>query len=283
MMDDYTFGPEEARAIYAATVGADYNFRKSGSGQRVTQRYIDLMRQGEWRWHDAAPIRLSSDRRLCSDGLHRLLACAITGIPLRSFVIVGDEYAAGVHTDRGQWRTTAQVLASKGLTQVAHRAALSTSHLARLIADAYGISVGHAAATRVHPEAVIEHAEKHADLVHWCVNRVRPASQRGFNSTGYGVFLFECSTIDAEMTELFHQTFTGSTDNENDPILRLRLYQWRRFEPTGRRMSLSQTLDSFVKCWNLSLEGEQVKLWKPPLYETVRFPDGYKNPMRGCP
>lgn len=282
-MDEYVFTPEEAKAIYAATTAENYNFRKSTHHERATARLVDQMRRGEWRWWEASPIRLSSDRRLCSDGLHRLLACGISGIPLRSFVLVGDQYAAGAHTDKNLKRTVAQVLVSQGLSQGSARGAMTVGHLSRLYADLKGITQNHARTVYVHEEETIDFAHKHEALTTWAISRYHGAADRGFNGTGYSVFLFEAASADRDMAELFHQAVSGTTESEDDPIHRLRQYQWRRFDTTGRRMSQPATVDAFVKCWNHVLAGDRLKVWKPPLYENIRFPDGFRNPLRGLP
>ncbi len=273
---EHTFTPEEARAIYARTVADGYNFRTARAKTPAVQKYADAMRKGEWRWAEAHPIRLSEDRRLCSDGLHRLLACAISGLPLRSLVLVGDQWRPGVYADTGQSRTLAQFLAANKYTHGSKRAAIIRAHLARVEGMRAGVTPDYASNILLHAEEMVRYAEKHAEDLDWVCSHIGTAPDKGFIASGYGVFLYEALRTDRELAMDFHRDFISHDLDEDDPLRRLKAFALRRFDATGRRLSQAATIDSFVKCWDMRLAGERLKMWKLPMWGATRFPVGWR-------
>lgn len=274
---EHVFAPEEAKRIINTTEAAKgYNFRSPGLyGNGQVNRLGAAMRAGAWMWSDANPIRLSTDWSLCSDGLHRLSACVQTGIPLRSLVLVGDRWRAGVGTDKGRTRTLAQFFASENIKHSAVKAAIVRQHVSRSVAIRDDISVHHAANVAVNDSEMIGFVDVHDERLNWVCSRTPPAASRGFNGTGYGVFLLEASFIDEDMASEFHEALVGEPDGEDDPLFRLRTFALSRFNKTGKRMASRPTTDAFVKCWDIRLVGDRLKMWKQPTWDSVRFPAGF--------
>jgi hypothetical protein len=277
---EHTFTPEEARGIVEATNPAGYNFRTVDSNLRAVKHLADSMKNGEWRWQEANPIRLSDDWSKASDGLHRLTACAMSGVPLRSLVLVGDQWRAGVNSDRGRARTLAQYFTFAGIPNATVKAAVTRAHVARVKAYQHGVTNSYANTVFVHDGELIEFAEKNDDDLSWIAGRSGLANAKGMNGTGYGTFLLEALAVDREMAADFHETFVGevTSDTESDPIVRFRQFATRRYDSTGKRMTLEPTIRGMVKCWDLRERGEALRMWKQPTHDDVRFPAGYPVP-----
>jgi hypothetical protein len=278
---EHVFSPEQARRIYNNTTDSGYNFRTAKGGSNTVAHLQDAMLNGEWVWQEANPIRLSDDWSTCSDGIHRLIACAQAGVPLRSLVLVGDQWRAGVNSDRGRSRTLAQYFAHHQITNPTVKAAITRSHLARIRAVERGTSQAFASGVLVHDAEMIEFASKYAADLDWVASRVHAAQSRGANGTGYGVFLLEGVFTDAELVADFHETYIGpSADNEVDPIIAMRQFASRRYDATGKRLTQDPTIKAMVKCWDLRLRGESLKMWKQPTHDDIRFPAGFPVPER---
>lgn len=271
---EHTFSPEQARSIRANTGG--YNFRQAESAQTHVQELADAMKSGNWEWERANPIRLSDDWSRCSDGLHRLTACAVSGIPLRSLVLVGEEWRAGIESDRGKTRTLAQFLAAEEIKYASTKSSISKLHVARLYAHERNVGWKHASKVLVHDQELINLIKVREEEFDWACSRATVATNKGLNSTGYGVFLFEAQEIDRDLAAEFHADFIAPLDNETDPLGRLRVTALRQFGKTGERLKSEATLNAFVKCWDLRARGESLKVWKHPMWSEVRFPNGYE-------
>lgn len=275
---EHTFSPQQAGIIVEATKAAGYNFRAARAGGQTVQHLADAMRSGNWKWTDAAPIRLSSDWTLVSDGLHRLTACRVSGVPLRSLVLVGEQWEANLNTDRGRNRTVAQFAQNQGVTNATKKAAITRKHLSRLAAHRRGIGVAQAGVVYVQEQDIIDFIEKNDTELSWAAAKGAAAMARGFNANGYGTFLLESRQIDAGLASDFHEEFASCNELDDTPIAKLSAFARRRFQATGKRMNDMSTTDAFVKAWNLTMEGAQVKMWKPPMWGKVVFPSGFNPP-----
>jgi hypothetical protein len=275
---EHLFTPEQARSIYDATIAANANFRHVTTKSAGVAEYSDAMRNGLWEWTHANPIRLNDDWTLCSEGLHRLLACAVTGIPLRSLVLVGSQWDAGINTDRGKTRTLAQFLTHGGYTSTTAKAAILRAHVSRVLAVQRNLTVSYASTTLVHDQMLIDFVKSNHDALHWAAVKTSVAGHRGMNGTGYGVFLFEASQVDHEMAAEFHSDFISDSLDENDPLRRMRAFHSARAEKTNKRLSTTPTINALVRCWDLRLTGDQLKVWKQPGWDDVRFPSGFVVP-----
>jgi hypothetical protein len=80
--------PELAREWLEASAS-----RHQRLNQAVVTRYARDMRDGEWACTVVSPIILTPDRDFVIDGMHRLAACAKSGVPLKTYLITMTEQA----------------------------------------------------------------------------------------------------------------------------------------------------------------------------------------------
>jgi hypothetical protein len=264
----HTFTPDEARRIYDATVAAGTNNPRS-------RQYANALTAGQWRWHEADPIRLSSDGTLCSNGVHRLLACAQSGVPLQSLVLYGDEWRGGLHTDRGMGRTVTQYAAHAGIANASQKVALVNGHLSRLAAVREGVTAPYARTVFLQDGDTIEYIEKNDDALGRMCARSGTAAVRGFNRTGYAVFMWQCHMIDDELADDYHADFVNHDSDAADPLTVLRRWASVRLERTARHLSQTATIDNLIKAWNHRMNGDTLTLWRPAAWTDVRFPAGW--------
>lgn len=275
VIHEHVFSPEEARQIVEATIAAGYNFRVPHEGATNQLHYQFAMTTGQWEWKEANPIRLSDDWKLCSDGLHRLYACARSGVPLRALVLVGEEWRSGINSDRGRSRTVAQFLANAKIPNSSQLAAITAMHLSRLVAHREKVSLSYARSVRVTDAEIIAYIETNSELLQWVTRRSGAASRRGLNANGYGVFLLELGLTDMAMAEDFHADFIDETLAPADPTAQMRTQAVRRYGQTGKRANAQWTINNLVKAHNHRVVGDALLMWKAATWTDVRFPDGF--------
>jgi hypothetical protein len=266
--------PDDAKAIREASIARHANFRVSPAQNSHIQKMSEAMKNNQWVWTDAPPIRLSSDLQTCSDGLHRLTACVTSGVPLRTLVIVGDQWTAGVHTDRGKARTLAQYFAHIEIPNAALVASMAKAHVNRHVAHERKIGTRYAELVFATDEHYISFAaDQHQNLT-WVAPKAMLASARGLNGTGYGVVLLELAMADMSLAEELHCLMV---DDDLDPLTgfaQLRQFAGRAMLKTGRRFPQHWTINNVVKAWNATYQGDAVRMWKPALWDDVRWPVG---------
>lgn len=288
----HTFTPEEAKEVVNRTVAAAYNFRlpvrqssKGNNKGRVywmpdhtVEKYVASMRSGNWRWRDAAPIRVSDGRQMVSDGGHRLMACSVSGINLTAEVWEGEEYRAGLHTDRLKPRTIGQHLLWLGYTDGNRIGTVAREVLARVGSKQTGKSQAYYATRMLQDEQVVEFVSKYHDAVAHFLGMGKAAEMRGLNRTGYASFLWFLHAINEAMPDQFHADYTSEELPPGDPLFMMRSAVLSTYVRTGRRLTKSATVDSLTKAWDQRIVGQTLKQWKPPAWDDVRFPAGFVAP-----
>jgi hypothetical protein len=234
------------------------------------------MKAGVWVWHEAGPIRLDSTGQLCSDGMHRLLACAVSGIPLRTFVLVGDQFAAGLNTDKGRHRTLGQYLAHLGW-QNSNVIASSGRYLhGRLHAADRGLT-STSYTTDVSPDpCVIDLVDKYAEAFRYSASHSHMAPHRGINLTAAVAFLTTLYLVDPLIAESFHQDSANVTQLPVDDPLAVMLARAGRDRNAGNRAwTPDQTWAGLVYAYNKSEAGETLRIWRAPRQEVNQWPVGF--------
>lgn len=266
--------PEQARRIAKLTDEQMANFRKSSASKSSVQGYAEAMRNGTYEWRDAHPIRLSSDLTACSDGLSRLTACAISDVPLRTLVLVGDEWAAGWHTDRGAARTLSQMLAYLKIANSSLVAAIAREHVARVAAAERGVGLHHARTVLTNQSDYISFVEQHRSVLQWVASRAKSASKEYMIDSGYGVVLLELALADDDLAAELHCLMTDDLSESLCPFTQLRLFTRRHGSKSSRSFKQQWTINNIIKAWNQRSTGESLKMWKPALWDDVRWPLG---------
>lgn len=283
---EYEFSPDEAREIVTRTwrnvkSGGDANFRTHSrlagntafdQVDTTTRKYVEAMRGGSWVWTDAAPIRTTPGRDLCSDGLHRLAACAIAGMPLRAIVW---EVPAGYGTDTGSTRTLTQLLRHRGVANPNVKGAVARFVLARAYGAVAGIAIHTAGTVHISNQDVIRFLDEY-DITPMC-SGVSSAGLRGFGTIGYGAFLVELGLRPGNDGEwkLFHDDFLADDLPYNDPLAVLRLKVLTGFHRSGKRLPKEPTIAALNKAFRLREMGTELTIWKAPPPTPSTFPAGY--------
>jgi hypothetical protein len=277
---EVSIAPEQARRIARATMTTATNFRKLNDDQRMIQM-IDAMKRDEWRWTDADPIRLHIHEQtgeiVASDGQHRLMAAAQARRRLRTLVLWGPEWIGGVHVDRNKPRSVAQFLTHEhDISNAAALVAMSRFELSRIIAYHRKTKTEFQRLT-IRDEQLVAFTLTNLDALAWSLNRYHAASDRGFNSIGYAVALFEFRAVSHDMTQRFHDDMTDNELDPTDPLMALRKSVGSRYNATGRRVSRDWTMNNLVKAWNMRAGQQTVGNWRNAGDE-ILFPLGFKIP-----
>jgi len=274
-----TFTPTRAKHIIAATDAVDgYNFRpqKGFIEQRNTDTGInshvrklsDLMKRGLWNWRDAAPIRLSSDGQLCSDGLHRLNACVHSGVDLTALVLTGDEWTAGLHTDKGKSRTLAQFLQSRKIKSAGTTAAVLRMVRVRQIAVDRGVSGSLSyLMCYVQDDDVIDFYEKYTDIITDAVSHSNCARSRYLNNTGYATYVVETRIAHGdEVTFDLRSRMETEVDRlpTNDPFRSMIKAAQKYNAVSHRNLPAFETFSSIHKAFTTHLAGGEIISWRWP-------------------
>lgn len=270
---------EQCKAIIRATRRHDVNFRMMGTGPKV-QGLIEVMRKDRWVWTDADPIRLhlhvESGEVVCTDGQHRLFAAVRARRQLRTLVLWGDGWRAGVHVDRNMPRRVSQYLQHDyGITSASVYVAAARRHLARVLAATDNLATNYSA-NMIDDETLIDFVVTNREQMHWAINRGSTGAQRGLSMTGYTVFLVELQTVSGDMAEQFHNDLINTELPTTDPLAQLRRTVARRYNDTGIRSSVEYTLANLVKAHNLRSAGDTLTKWVSAPNNDVVFPAGFR-------
>lgn len=266
--------PEQAKLIAKLTDEQMANFRKCDSSMTRVQAYAEAMRNGTYEWRDAHPIRLSSDLLTCSDGLSRLTACAVSGVPLQTLVLIGDEWTAGLHTDRGSARTLAQIVAYLKVPNASSVAAIVREHTARVAAFERGVGLHHARNVLTNEDDYIGFLEQHRSVLESVASRAKCAFERNMTSSGYGVVLLQLALADSDLADELHSLMADDPTEALCPFTQLRAFAMRHSTSSSKRFNQQWTINNVIKAWNQRSTGESLKMWKPALWDDVRWPLG---------
>jgi hypothetical protein len=274
-----TLNVEQCRRIVAATRRHDINFRQISDSAKL-QLLVETMRKDQWAWTDADPIRLHlhvpSGEVVCSDGQHRLFAAANARRTLRTLVLWGDDWKAGVHVDRNRVRNVSQFLQHEhGLGSATVYVAAARFHLGRLISANNKLAINYSRSI-VDDEAIIELILKNTETIRWGINRAGNFSNRGFSFTGAHVFLFELQQIRQEIADQFYEDFMNNDLDNTDPLAQLRRATNRRYSDTQIRLGAEPSINNLVKAYNMRAAGESVSKWHNATNTDVTFPAGFK-------
>lgn len=276
---------DQCKRILRATKRRDINFRRQEDGGR-TLRLVESMKLDRWVWTDADPIRLHLDvgsgEVVCSDGQHRLYAAVVARRVLRTLVLWGDTWKAGVHVDTNKVRNIAQFLAHEhGLQSATVYVAMARLHLARLMAVEQNLGLGYCRAV-VTEEAIIDFILANKNGMLWAINRGAIGAGYGLSMTGYAVFLFELySGINERIAEEFHTDLMNKDLPMSDPLAQLRRSAGRRYNDTGIRATVGYTINNLVKAHALRSAGETQAKWVNVNSDDVVLPAGFKR--KGVP
>lgn len=274
-----TLSAQQCKRILSATGKHAVNFRQLADSAK-TALLVESMKKGQWVWTDADPVRLhlhvESGEVVCSDGQHRLYAAANSGQGLRTLVLWGDAWKAGVHVDRNRNRNVAQFLQHEhGLGSASVFVAAARFHLARIASVENDLALNYSR-NLVDDEAIIDTVLKDVEVLRWGINRAGQFSERGFSFTGAHVFLYELQMIRQEVAEWFYNDFLNAELDPMDPLAQLRRSTARRYDDTGVRGNAAFTLGNLVKAHNMRSGGEQVSKWHNANTTEVVFPAGFK-------
>lgn len=274
-----TLTVDQSKRILRATRRHDVNFRRMTSGAKL-EGLIEVMRKDGWVWTDADPIRLHLDvasaEVVCTDGQHRLYAAARARRTLRTLVLWGEMWRAGVHVDRNRTRTVAQYLQHEhGLKSAPVYAAATRYHLAREVAVQLKMSAAYAR-NYLDDDMVIAFILKHLDALRWVTNHGHSGGALGFSTTGYHVMLLELYLIRADVAADFHADLLNHELPAHDPLAQLRRSVGRRYNDTGVRMSTAYTVANLVKAHNIRSSGDTLSKWVNVTSDEIVFPAGFK-------
>lgn len=277
-----TLSVEQCRSILRHSGVADSNFRKLREDVKL-KVLVDAMRSGRWRWTDADPIRLHVDPDsgsiVATDGQHRLHAAVTARRVLRTLVLFGDDWKAGVHVDRNRVRNVAQYLEHDyGISSPAIYVALARFHMARVLSYATNRTSVNNTAHELADEEIIDFIVNHQEQIRSANSRAGTGGSRGFNNTAYGVFLYELGTISPETADQFHEDMKRTDLPPGDPLNQLRRVVMRRYQETGLRAHRDYSLSNLVKAHNMRVTGQEITRWPNAPLDEVVFPAGFKLP-----
>lgn len=280
---DMTLTPEQCRRIVRNTVVNQTNFRALVEDHRL-RVLVDSMKRGYWVWTDADPLRLHVDddtgEIVASDGQHRLMAAAEARRVLRSIVLWGKEFQAGVHVDRNKVRTIAQYLKhDHGLKNPAANVSAMRFHLARVLGYHDRLTAGYAASL-IPDEPIIEQILKNQNELQWSLGKASTGGARGFNTIAYTTFMYEVLQISPEAASKFHDDMKDPGLDALDPLTQLRKAVSAKHADTGRHVHRDYTIANLVKAYNQREHGQTMTRWINAGSDEVWFPVGYKVPPK---
>lgn len=250
-----TFTPERALDLLERST----NVRKVNQG--VVANYARLMKSGLWNVNgETIKLRRSSDGSVtCTDGQHRLWACATAGVEFRSAVVYDAESEDNV--DHGLRRSAAQLMRVSGV-----RNAQDVEATARLIwtERTFGTVLSAIAggekmkASIAELRAIVEEHQELEDLVSFAL-RVRCAAARP-SLAAWLLFKTQHTPLAETARWFVIRLGDGSGLKRGDPVYALRERLMRA------RHSPKEKLLLFVRAWNATARGEQMKKLPMPTH-----------------
>lgn len=274
-----TLSVDQCKRILDATAKHDVNFRVVEEGGK-SLTLVESMRKDRWVWTDADPIRLhlhvESGEIVCSDGQHRLASAVKARRVLRTLVLWGDAWKAGMHVDRNKNRNVAQFLRHEhGFAAATVYVAASRLHLGRLLAYQENFMMNYARML-IDDESIVQFVLDQKEPLLWAINRGSGGSSKGFSTTGYHVFLYELQVTSPAVAEQFHADMANLDLDPLDPLAQLRRSVGRRYNDTGIRANVGYTLNNLVKAHNMRSANEQTSKWVNVQSDQVMLPAGFR-------
>jgi hypothetical protein len=284
-MSDVTirvFTSDEARGIVKATLASRANFRspyqKNGGPDYTTLRYAQAMRDGDWRWQDAGPIRMSTGT--CTDGLHRLAACAISQVPLRSMVLEGEDWEAGAHVDEHKPRTLGQLFVAHGITDGITKSTLCRHFLARTIAAERGCTSEHAKMIYVSRTMCLQCERVYRAEIEQVTKCRVTGTKANINAAGYILFLLEIAVISMARAVEFDAAVRHRDLEPRDPLYHMLKFASEQRLHLGHVKPMVWTINNLIKAWNQREDGVLLQMWKQATWTDLRFADGFHPKFR---
>lgn len=218
--------------------------------RRLTERYTDAMKRGEWALNGETVIVADSGK--LNNGQHRLYASTQSGCSFRTLIVFGIAEGTRSTLDQGKRRSITDELYMAGYTTVANRASAATTVLGYLkkdlnilahggstaaqvlgtlqdhpkLMDGYGIAARMTNAFKVSPGVMI-------GLYYLFAQRSPDAAEYFFNSLIYGAGT------------------GGASDARSRLVAKLREHSMRR-----HRMARAELIAITIKAWNYWTRGE---------------------------
>lgn len=245
-----------------------YNTKNRSMNIRKYERMAQSIKNGEWLFN-AQPIVFDLNNVLL-DGQHRLMACVMSDIAIKSLVVWGAQPESQSTMDLGTPRSVADVLALEGYSQHFARAAL-----AKRIANYKNLGLRHAIGQNTSPThgEILREGRELPNPNRYLSQAVPIGRLLRFNPSLVGLLMWLTDQIDESDSEHFWGHLKSGADlSQGDAIFALR--SWA-LDPdrnvTTNTYSAKLTQGAIiVKAWNKFRAGEPVA--------RLNFRNGGANP-----
>lgn len=259
-----TITPEVAEDM----MGHNLNNRNLREG--IVYRTAEAIERGEWEVNGDT-IKFDRDGVLL-DGQHRLAACVLCGIPIKTWVIRGLEGKARDSVDTGISRSNGDILGLSGYTAASHLAAcLRWIYLIRKDLMKSARSYRNNITPTLGKQMIAESPSIPEDLKFTYILQKNVP----FPHPLAGAMYHEFSRRDqAQANEFFLRFANGDSLQMGNPILVLRNKMFREYAKPQRLPS--NYFGAFmVKAWNAWREGREIHLltWNPGGSMNEKFPE----------
>jgi hypothetical protein len=233
-----------------------HNIRNRSMNARKYERMAQSIKNKEWLFN-AQPIVFDINGVLL-DGQHRLMACVMADIAIKSLVVWGAQPESQSTMDLGTPRSVADILALEGYSNHFARAAL-----AKRIANYKNLGLRHAVGQSTSPThgEILREGRELPNPNRYLSQAIPVGRLLKFNPSLVGLLMWLTDQIDEQDSEHFWGRLKSGADlREGDAIFALRswaLDPGRNVSPNSYAAKLTQGA-IIVKAWNKFRAGELV-------------------------
>jgi hypothetical protein len=232
------------------------NTRNRSINPRKAERLAQALKNGEWIFN-AQPIVFDTNGVLL-DGQHRLMACVMADIAIKSLVVWGAQPESQSTMDLGTPRSVADILALEGYSNHFARAAL-----AKRIANYKNLGLRHAVGQNTSPThgEILREGRELPNPNRYLSQAIPIGRLLKFNPSLVGLLMWLTDQVDVADSEHFWAHLKSGADlREGDAIFALRswaLDPGRNVSPNTYAAKLTQGA-IIVKAWNKFRTGDRV-------------------------
>jgi len=232
------------------------NTRNRSINSRKTERLAQAMKNGEWLFN-AQPIVFDVNGVLL-DGQHRLMACVMADIAIKSLVVWGAQPESQSTMDLGTPRSVADTLALEG-----HSNQFALAALAKRIAayKAHGLRAAVLQRTMATHGQILSEGRALENPARYLAQAIAIARLLRMNQSLVGLLMWLTDQIDATDADFFWGHLkSGSGLEEGYPIWALRTWALSPARDVSANTFASNLMQGaiIVKAWNKFRAGETV-------------------------
>ena len=212
------------------------------------KRIADHIRNGKWEFNGET-IKINSKGEV-TDGQHRLKACVLANIPIRSMVIFGID--DNVHVDTGKHRSASEHLTNQGMTSATTLAALAK--LQWLFEKGNLMWTGDRSVAS--PQEISDIVQRHPGLIE-AIKKARKCHSI-CNVTPLAFAYYQFSQRDQQMADDFIECLaSGAQLSARDPVFVLR-EMLQKNNKRSVKMTTIHKLAYLIKAWNAWRDNKEV-------------------------